>query len=621
MANETKNFLDYAGLQSYDAKIKNYIDTEDAKSIKFAKISADGNNLLLYKSKTAGAQTPEASADYTIPMGSEALRVLVTSLGTAAGAVLNGSETQYSAPTFTGDIAAATSIANACQLLDTHIGTLASLTTTEKTNIVGAINEIVSAIADLDVDEFALAEKDASTNVVTIHGISENEGKIAVGVDTANDVTLAAVAATGAAEDVTTSAITDGAVEPTTLYPAGNAQGVFEAIARDLNNLTTDAAVTVYSPSSSDYAAVYEFYQGDDGTHAAAKKIGTINIPKDMVVSAGSVVNIVFVEGTGGDPDTLHEGSASGPDVTEAIKGAGVTPTEEDAGKYIKLTISNATLSSLYIPAKALVDIYTGGSTAEITVSVDNSTNVITATIVEIDSSKIVYKTAVAPVYTQVESGDTFDEDTDYYTKDGDVYTKDTTVTAENFAAKVAEGLYVLTTPARAKETVKQALERLDAEAADVETKITTAINALDATAIPFATYTAGTSGAADTIVINGGVKEIDGVIEAGGGDTVTLQNITTAQIDALFNVAVTGVTVSPKTVTLAPDGTQQLTATVAPNDATNKAVTYSSSDNAVATVSESGLITAIGLGEATITVTTTDGSFTDTSTVTVSNS
>ena len=57
-------------------------------------------------------------------------------------------------------------------------------------------------IDDLDVTEFALAEKNTSTNVITIHGISESDGEIAVGSNSANDVTLAAVAATGNASDV-----------------------------------------------------------------------------------------------------------------------------------------------------------------------------------------------------------------------------------------------------------------------------------------------------------------------------------------------------------------------------------------------------------------------------------
>lgn len=84
--------------------------------------------------------------------------------------------------------------------------------------------------------------------------------------------------------------------------------------------------------------------------------------------------------------------------------------------------------------------------------------------------------------------------------------------------------------------------------------------------------------------------------------------------------IAVTGVTVSPTTATLNVGGTQQLTATVAPSNATNKTVSWSSSNTAVATVNTSGLVTAIGAGTATITVTTQDGNRTATSVITVTS-
>lgn len=83
-------------------------------------------------------------------------------------------------------------------------------------------------------------------------------------------------------------------------------------------------------------------------------------------------------------------------------------------------------------------------------------------------------------------------------------------------------------------------------------------------------------------------------------------------------NVSVTGVSVTPTSVTLGVGATQQLTPTITPNNATDKAVTYSTSASGVATVSSTGLITAASAGSATITVTTHDGSFTATCSVTV---
>ncbi len=84
--------------------------------------------------------------------------------------------------------------------------------------------------------------------------------------------------------------------------------------------------------------------------------------------------------------------------------------------------------------------------------------------------------------------------------------------------------------------------------------------------------------------------------------------------------VAVTGVTVSPATVSLEKGKTQQLTPTVLPNNATDKTVSYSSDKPGVATVSSTGLVTAVGEGTATITVKTTDGQKTATCVVTVTH-
>ncbi|MGN1060225.1 MAG: Ig domain-containing protein, partial [Candidatus Coproplasma sp.] len=82
-------------------------------------------------------------------------------------------------------------------------------------------------------------------------------------------------------------------------------------------------------------------------------------------------------------------------------------------------------------------------------------------------------------------------------------------------------------------------------------------------------------------------------------------------------NVPVTGVTLNSSELTLRPNGTATLVATVAPSNATIKTVTWSSSNTAVATVAD-GVVTAVAEGTATITVTTTDGSKTATCAVTV---
>lgn len=82
-------------------------------------------------------------------------------------------------------------------------------------------------------------------------------------------------------------------------------------------------------------------------------------------------------------------------------------------------------------------------------------------------------------------------------------------------------------------------------------------------------------------------------------------------------NVAVTGVTLNKSETTLEVGDVETLTATVAPSNATNKNISWSSSDTDVATISN-GVVTAVAAGSATITVTTEDGSKTATCAVTV---
>ena len=85
-------------------------------------------------------------------------------------------------------------------------------------------------------------------------------------------------------------------------------------------------------------------------------------------------------------------------------------------------------------------------------------------------------------------------------------------------------------------------------------------------------------------------------------------------------DVSVTGVTLNKTATTIAVGASETLTATVAPTNATNKKVTWTSSDPAVATVDASGKVTGVAKGTATITVTTEDGGHTATCAVEVAD-
>lgn len=106
----------------------------------------------------------------------------------------------------------------------------------------------------------------------------------------------------------------------------------------------TGSKVTVTESSSASYAKVYTIKQG-------TSTVGTINIPKDMVVSSGTVEK---------DPEG-----------------------QEDPGLYLVLTLANATSDKIYINLNQLIDVYTAEPNAtQIQLAVNPVNNQISAKIV-----------------------------------------------------------------------------------------------------------------------------------------------------------------------------------------------------------------------------------------------
>ena len=71
----------------------------------------------------------------------------------------------------------------------------------------------------------------------------------------------------------------------------------------------------------------------------------------------------------------------------------------------------------------------------------------------------------------------------------------------------------------------------------------------------------------------------------------------------------VTAITVAPSTQSIVVGGTTQLKATITPTDATNQNVKWSSKEDSVASVSESGVVTGKTAGLAHIVASAQDGS------------
>lgn len=106
----------------------------------------------------------------------------------------------------------------------------------------------------------------------------------------------------------------------------------------------TQSAITITSDETTEgMAKSYTVKQGDN-------TVGVIDIPKDMVVSSGTVET---------------------------------DPEDHDPGTYIVLTLANATSDKIYINAGTLVDIYTAAQAApQVQLTINPSTREISATIV-----------------------------------------------------------------------------------------------------------------------------------------------------------------------------------------------------------------------------------------------
>ena len=347
MANTDKWFyLDKAGLAQYDGLIKQYIDDADALSIKYLTFEPSGNT----------GTTPTAIKFWKVDP-------------TASGAVAAYTVTFPDASTLMTKVTSATSgnlvklNANG-QVVDANVAATDILTKLG----TGTANAIIIAGADGSISRSSVVITDIIKKS-TDSGATFTAGQWAI-FDSSGNIKSQEKSAANVSFDDTTAQT-----------GASTVQGAIEAVAQAAGGgiATKTVYITETSGSSSDpYSKRYGIYQGANGSSASpvpAEKLGDIDIPKDMVVEEGSVVEIFFDD----SDDTLHEGSISGPDVTEAIVGTG-TATASDAGKYIKLVIANSSSTALYIKATDLVDIYTGGTTSDMTISISNS-NVITGTL------------------------------------------------------------------------------------------------------------------------------------------------------------------------------------------------------------------------------------------------
>ena len=172
---------------------------------------------------------------------------------------------------------------------------------------------------DAKITEAKKAGTDAQTAVNTLSGKvgTVPADKTVIGlIDEAKQAGLAAQASVSAL-DTRVGVIPSGSSASTVV---GYVDEKIEAIPEQ-----TDYSLTINNPASSTFAQVYEFKQ-------LGKTIGTINIPKDMVVQSGTV-------------ETKTEAGAWG-----------------EAGTYLHLVLANAENSSIYINVGDLIEYVSAGS-------------------------------------------------------------------------------------------------------------------------------------------------------------------------------------------------------------------------------------------------------------------
>lgn len=91
-------------------------------------------------------------------------------------------------------------------------------------------------------------------------------------------------------------------------------------------------------------------------------------------------------------------------------------------------------------------------------------------------------------------------------------------------------------------------------------------------------------------------------------GSPAEIRIVSRAEYDAAVAKLPASIALDATSATLYVGGTKKLNATIAPADASDKSMTWTSSNNGVATVTSAGVVTAVAKGTATITVTTING-------------
>lgn len=292
----------YDNLLLYDELLKSYVDAEDAKSLKT--VAIEGNTLKFYKVAEPVGDTEPA---YTITLPETDLSGLI--------------------PKITG-------------------ATVGNVVTAKAD---GTVEDSGIAIANLaSKSEVEVVDDKADANTSAIEAINNGTTGILAQAKTYADgkdtsIQAAKDAADAAQADVDTLETKVGDISTLTTTAKTNVVSAINEIKAAVAAGGEAGVITIDTTTTTEgYLKSYTINQG-------GVKVGTIDIPKDLVVTEGSVV---------------------------------VDPEGQPSGTYIKLVIANQT-DPIYINVGTLVDLYTEEANAtQIQLTVDNTTREISAVIV-----------------------------------------------------------------------------------------------------------------------------------------------------------------------------------------------------------------------------------------------
>lgn len=184
--------------------------------------------------------------------------------------------------------------------------------------------------------------------VVTLKaGVTEVDGVISQAEG--DDITLAKVATTGKAEDITFAQFPEETSEEPLIANGANLQEVMEAVVESINDTNADSVVALYdkdgkalSGDAAEVKADGTTYTLKQGTGDKAKVVAKFNIVKDSFVKSGSVVYGTLTDGVFTPGTAAKDGSNAYIELQLATRTDGTDTTED--------------LKTIYIPAASLIE-------------------------------------------------------------------------------------------------------------------------------------------------------------------------------------------------------------------------------------------------------------------------